>query len=113
MRNKKRPLLTPGKTQKDPPLSDISHLHMREGGREMGRGKGVPLKKNNMVGNKTLESSESVLRWHLSRNLDGTSYSQAQAHTKLPDLESKKNFLPARLATKTELFACVCKVGDD
>lgn len=79
----------------------------------MGRGKGVPLKKNNWVGNKTLEWSESVLRWHLCRNLDGTSYSQAQAHTKLPDLESKKNFLPARLAAKPEHFACVCKVGYD
>lgn len=26
--------------------------------------------KNNMVGNNTLEWNESVLRWHLSRNLD-------------------------------------------
>lgn len=28
-----------------------------------------------------LEQSESLLRWRLFRNLDGTSYSQAQAHT--------------------------------
>lgn len=34
MRNKKRPLLNPGQTQKDPPLSDIGHLHLREGERE-------------------------------------------------------------------------------
>jgi len=77
---------------------------MREGREGNGRKESSASEKNNMVGNKTLEWSESVLRWHLSRNLDGMSYSQAQAHTKLPDLKSKQNFLPGRLATKPEFF---------
>lgn len=73
------------------------------GGREgNGRRERSASEKNNMVENKTPERSESVLRWHLVRNLDGTAYSQA--HTKLPDVESRKNFLQGRPATQTELF---------
>lgn len=97
-KRKKRPLLKPRQPKKIlRPLPATGHLYSREGngGRERSASK-----RNNMFGNKTLEQSESVLRWHPCRNLEGISDSQAQAQTNCP-IWNENRILPSRLATKT------------